>query len=64
MNDDMRSLTDAGNLVRHLEQQLSEAVKRRDELVRAVVGAGEKKTVAAKAAGISHQRIHQLVSAA
>lgn len=62
--NDMQALMDAGHRVRVLERQLSDAVKRRDDLVRAVVGAGEKKTVAAKAAGISHQRIHQLVSAA
>lgn len=54
----------AGRRVSTLERQLSEAVRQRDAAVRSAVAAGEMMTVVARAAGISRQRVKQIMVAA
>lgn len=63
MSDEVNAVMEAGHRVRVLEKQLTDAVQRRDAAVRAASGK-ESKTVVAKAAGLSRQRVAQIVAAA
>lgn len=62
MTDEVSTVMEAGHKVRVLERQLSDAVRRRDAAVRAAVP-GESLSVVAKAAGLSRQRVAQIVAA-
>lgn len=55
---------EAGARVTVLERQLAEAVRERDAAVRAAVGAGGTLSAVARSAGISRQRVTQIMAAA
>lgn len=57
------AVTEAGNRVRDLEKGLADAVAERDAAVRTAVRI-ERKAAVAKAAGLSRQRVDQIVAAA
>lgn len=58
------AVKDAGTRVSQLEQKLAEAVRERDAAVRAAVAGGDKMTEVARVAGISRQRVAQIMAAA
>lgn len=59
----VETVREAGHRVREVERVLAQAVQKRDEAVRAAVQV-EKKSAVAAAAGLSRQRVDQIVAAA
>lgn len=53
----------AGAKVMTCERQLAEAVRERDALVRSAVRGGERQSDVARAAGVSRQRVKQIMLA-
>jgi DNA-binding phage protein len=58
------AIRDAGALVQSLERELAAAQQQRDALARKAVKQGVQMTQVARAAGLSRQRVAQIVAAA
>lgn len=64
MSNELNVVIEAGKRVREREGELGEAASFRDRAIRKAAQAGVQKTTIAAAAGLSRQRVNQIVAAA